>query len=74
MAAINDLRKNNPGRVPEHIRTTAIGYKYPHNFKNHWVKQQYLPDNIKNSKYYIPGDNKYEQELYNYNQKIKDNN
>ena len=71
-AAINDLNKNNPGRVPEHIRTTSPNYKYPHNYKNHYVKQQYLPDNIKDSIYYKPGDNKYEQELFGYNKKIRE--
>ncbi len=74
MKALTDLEKNNPGRVPEHIRTTSSNYKYPHNFKNHWVKQQYLPDNIKTSKYYTPGDNKYEQEMYKFNQRIKEEN
>lgn len=71
-AAINDLRKNNVGRVPEHIRTTSPNYKYPHMYKNHYVKQQYLPDNIKTSKYYFPGDNKYEQAMSQYNEKIKE--
>lgn len=70
-AAINDLKRNNVGRVPEHIRTTSPNYKYPHNYKNHYVKQQYLPDNIKTSKYYHPGDNKYEQAIFEYNKKIK---
>ena len=70
-AALNDLKKSNVGRVPEHIRTTSPNYKYPHNYKNHYVKQQYLPDNIKTSKYYYPGDNKYEQAMYEYNKKIK---
>ena len=72
MSAISDIAKNNPGRVPEHIRTTSQNYKYPHNFKNHYVKQQYLPNNIKNSVYYVPGDNKYEMEMYNFNKKIKE--
>lgn len=71
-AAINDLRKTNVGRVPEHIRTTSPNYKYPHIYKNHYVKQQYLPDNIKTSKYYFPGDNKYEQAMSQYNEKIKE--
>lgn len=71
-AAINDLKKGNVGRVPKHIRTYNENlYKYPHNYKNHWVKQQYLPDNIKNSKYYYPGDNKYEMSMYEFNKKIK---
>ncbi len=36
-------------------------YKYPHDYPNHWVKQQYLPDDLRNAKYYKPGDNKVEQ-------------
>ena len=69
--AIKDINEGNVGRIPEHIRTTSPNYKYPHNYPNYWVKQQYLPDNIKNRKYYSPRKNKYETELYNFNQKIK---
>ena len=71
MKAINDLRKNNVGRIPEHIRTNSNNYKYPHDYKNNYVHQQYLPDNIKTSKYYIPGKNKYEETMYEFNSKIK---
>lgn len=71
LAAVNDLHKSNVGRIPEHIRTTSPNYKYPHNYKNNYVKQQYLPDNIKSSKYYIPGKNKYEESMYEFNIKIK---
>ena len=39
-------------------------YKYPHDYPNSWVEQQYLPDNIKNKKYYTPKHNKYEDNLY----------
>lgn len=46
-------------------------YKYPHSFPNHWVSQQYLPDEIKNSKFYIPGDNKTEQKFKEYWDSIK---
>ena len=69
--AIKDINEGNVGRIPEHIRTTSPNYKYPHNYPNYWVKQQYLPDNIKDRKYYSPRKNKYETELYNCNQKIK---
>ena len=70
-AAISDIQQGNVGRIPEHITTTSPNYKYPHNFKNHWIKQQYLPDNIKTSKYYYPGDNKYEKSMSEYNKRIK---
>ena len=40
------------------------GYLYPHNFPGHWIEQQYLPDKIRNRKYYIPKDtSKYERDL-----------
>ena len=69
--AISDINAGNVGRIPEHIRTTSPNYKYPHNYPNYWVKQQYLPDNLVGRKYYNPRKNKYETELYNFNQKIK---
>ncbi len=47
------------------------GYKYPHEFPNHWVKQQYLPDPIKNAVYYRYGDNKVEQAAAKYWEAIK---
>ena len=70
-SALNDIRLGNTGNVPNHIKTSSQLYKYPHNYKNHFVKQQYLPDNIKNSVYYHPGDNKYEQSMFDFNKKIK---
>ena len=69
--AIKDINSMNVGRIPEHIRTTSPNYKYPHNYPNYWVDQQYLPDSLKGRKYYTPRKNKYETELYNFNQKIK---
>jgi len=47
------------------------GYIYPHNFPNHWVEQQYLPDELQNAKYYEFGDNKTEQAAKAYWDKIK---
>lgn len=70
--ALNDIRKGNAGRIPRHITTTSKDYKYPHNFKNYYVKQQYLPDKNKDSVYYKPKNNKYEKQLYEYNKKIKE--
>lgn len=46
-------------------------YLYPHSFKNHYVKQQYLPDDVKDRKYYIAGENKFEQNAKDYFDKIK---
>lgn len=62
--ALNDIRKGNTGNVPNHIKTNAIDYKYPHDYPNHWVYQQYLPDNLTQKKYYHPlTTSKYEQSL-----------
>ena len=46
-------------------------YLYPHAFENHWVKQQYLPDDLVDRKYYVPGDNRTEQAAKAYWDKIK---
>ncbi len=46
-------------------------YKYPHDYPNHYVKQQYLPDDIKNARFYSFGDNKNEQKFKEYWDKIK---
>ena len=69
--AINDIETKNIGDVPSHLKSPYIGYKYPHNYKGSVVKQQYLPDNIKNEKYYIPKDSsKYETALKNVKEKL----
>lgn len=71
--ALNDIEKGNTGNVPKHIKTNAIGYKYPHDYPHSYVKQQYLPDNIKNRKYYIPKDtSKYEINLKSIYNKISE--
>lgn len=69
--AINDINEGNVGRIPEHIKTTSPNYKYPHNYPNYWVNQEYMPDKLKGRKYYTPRKNKFETEMYNFNQKIK---
>lgn len=62
--ALNDIRRGNSGNVPNHIKTSSNEYLYPHNYPNGYVKQQYLPDNIKNKKYYNPKTtSKYEESL-----------
>ncbi len=70
-AAAEDLRTKNTGDVPVHLKDThysgaqklgrGLTYQYPHSFKNNYTIQQYLPDNIKNARYYTFGDNKIEQ-------------
>lgn len=62
-AALNDVRSGNIGDVPKHLRNPSPDYKYPHNYKNDYVKQQYLPDNLLDRKYYHPKDNKNEKVL-----------
>jgi putative ATPase len=50
----------------------GIGYKYAHDYKNHYVKQQYLPDEIKDRTFYVPSDNGYEKKIQEYFKKIKE--
>lgn len=71
--ALNDIERGNTGNVPNHIKTSAIGYKYPHDYPHSYVKQQYLPDNIINKKYYNPKTtSKYEINLKNIYNKINE--
>lgn len=69
--ALKDIESGSTGDVPHWIKTNSPLYKYPHNYPNHWVKQQYLPDNIKDKKYYKPCNNKYEMNLFNINKEMK---
>ena len=69
--AIKDINTMSVGRIPAHIRTTSPNYKYPHNYPNYWVDQEYMPDNLKGRKYYTPRKNKYETEMYKFNNSIK---
>ena len=73
--------KNGKATVPVHLKDAhyasakklgrGVDYLYPHDFENHYVKQQYLPDAIKNKKYYIHGKNKNESAFKNYWDVIK---
>ena len=69
-AALDDVRKGKGGDFPRHLQNMHAdtytmereqGYQYPHNFPGHWVKQQYLPDELVGTKYYEYGPNKLEQ-------------
>ncbi len=81
--AMADIAKGNTDEIPAHIRDghygganklgRAIGYKYPHDYENNYTPQQYLPDNLKNAKYYQYGKNKNEQRAKEYWEKIKNN-
>ena len=61
--ALQDIEKGNYYSVPDHIKTNSPDYKYPHDYPNNWVNQEYLPPKLKNRKYYIPKNNKYENQL-----------
>ena len=72
--ALEDIEKGNTGNIPNHIKTTSPEYQYPHDYKGAYVKQQYLPDRIKNKKYYIPKNIGYEKqikEIYERLEKLK---
>ena len=72
--ALADIEAGNVGVIPNHIKTDSDTYKYPHDYKGAYVVQQYLPDKIKNKKYYIPKDIGYEKQLkevYDRLEKIK---
>ncbi len=59
-SALDAVTKINNEDIPSYLKSPYIGYKYPHNFKNDYVKQQYLPNNIKDIKFYKPKENKNE--------------
>jgi len=71
-AAQEDIRAGRGGSIPTHLRSPLFkGYKYPHDFENHYVEQQYLPDDVKDRKYYEWGDNKTESAAKAYWENIK---
>lgn len=82
-AALNDLENMTIGDIPNHLKDAhysgackigrGIEYKYPHNYPNHYIQQQYLPDNIKNKTYYQYGENKFEKAIKDYWVKMKSN-
>ena len=80
IAAMTDLKKGKSGDIPRQLQNVHVdtmgfdnqqNYLYPHDFPNRWVDQQYLPDVLKNTKYYEWGDNKTEQAAKAYWEKIK---
>ncbi len=79
-AARADVRAGKSGNIPREMQNVHAdgtgfereqGYKYPHNYPGHWVRQQYLPDSLKNAHYYEYGDNKTEQAAKRYWEEIK---
>lgn len=81
-AANEVVRSTVTAKVPAHLQDAhykgsaklghGIGYKYAHDYPNHYVKQQYLPDGLEDSRFYEPGDLGYEVEVNNYFKKIKE--
>ena len=79
--ALADVENGNTGDFPRHLQNVHLdgegapvkgqNYLYPHDYPNHYVEQQYLPDAIKDRVYYKFGDNKLEQAAYEYRRKIK---
>ena len=78
--ALADVRKGLGGDFPRHLQNVHAdtytmereqGYQYPHDFPHHWVRQQYLPDALKNARYYEYGPNKVEQAAKQYWDAIK---
>ncbi|CEN88518.1 ATPase-like MgsA [[Clostridium] sordellii] len=74
--ALADLDTIETGDIPNHLKDAhysgaadlgrCVDYKYPHDYPNHYIDQQYLPDPIKDRKYYNPGNNKNEKSFENY--------
>lgn len=79
--ALEDLKYLDVGDIPYYLKdghsqsqtskTARSEYKYPHAYKDNYVEQQYLPDNIKDKKYYIPGENKIEKSYEEYWKRIR---
>ena len=80
-AALADVRAGRTGDIPAHLKDAHYGgatklgrgltYQYPHAFPNHWVQQQYLPDELKDAHYYDFGPNKTEQAARAYWARVK---
>ncbi|MDR0985360.1 MAG: replication-associated recombination protein A [Mycoplasmataceae bacterium] len=80
MEALQDVKKGKAYNIPKHIKDQSYasasklgrtGYKYPHDYKNVYVKQQYLPNELKDRQYYKPKENPIEKKLNEYLEKIK---
>ncbi|MEA4920685.1 MAG: replication-associated recombination protein A [Clostridiaceae bacterium] len=82
-AAMSDVESGKSGDIPPHLKDThysgaqslgrGLTYKYPHNYPNNYVEQQYMPDRLKSADYYKEGSNKAEQQAKQYWQRMKNN-
>ncbi|MBD7913290.1 AAA family ATPase, partial [Clostridium sp. Sa3CVN1] len=73
--AMNDLENRNFGDIPMHLKDAHYsgaaslgveGYKYPHDYPNHYIKQDYLPKELRGKKYYECQNNKFEDSIKKY--------
>ncbi len=71
-SALDAVKNVGDAQVPPHLRDAHysgaknlgnVGYKYAHDYPNHYVKQQYLPDTLVGQQFYVPGDNGYEKDI-----------
>lgn len=81
-AAMEDVKNFNIGDIQPYLRDAhysgaeklgRVGYKYPHNYPNNYVEQEYMPENLKGRVYYVPGNNKYENAIKKYWDAVKGN-
>lgn len=80
-SAMQSLSDTDTGEIPAHLKDSHYAgakklghgteYKYPHSYTNHYIKQQYLPDNIKDAKFYVAGENKNEAAAKKYWDSVK---
>lgn len=80
-SALDFVRNGNIYSVPKHLKDNhyksaiklgiGVDYKYPHDYENDWVEQQYLPDEIKNKKFYNHKNNQYESKVYELYNRMK---
>ena len=79
--AMDDVENVNIGDIQPYLRDAhysgakklgRVGYKYPHDYPNNYVKQEYMPENLKGKIYYYPGNNKYENAIKEYWKRIKE--
>ncbi len=78
--ALADVRAGRTGGIPRELQNVHAdgtgfereqGYLYPHDYPHHWVQQQYMPDELKNRRYYEYGENKTEQAARRYWEAVK---
>lgn len=79
--ALNDIESENQGDIPDYLKDAhysgaeklnhGVGYKYPHDYENHYVNQDYLPENLRGRTYYDPQNNKFENSIREFMEKLQ---